>query len=81
VHQTFSIETNALLGTGDTVSITEATGFVYRRSRFNNKEQNETYRFRLRLFWRLNPDIRRNKAFPSVIDEMVKYELEKISDS
>ncbi|GAA5133504.1 hypothetical protein GCM10023213_03490 [Prosthecobacter algae] len=81
VHQTFSIETNALLGTADTVCITEATGFVYRRSRFNNKEQNETYRFRLQLFWRLNPDIRRNKAFPSVIDQMVKYELEKISDS
>ncbi|MBB5039632.1 hypothetical protein [Prosthecobacter dejongeii] len=81
VHQTVSIESNTLLGTGETVAITEATGFVYRRSTFNNNEQNETYRFRLRLFWRLNPDIRRNKAFPSVIDEMVNYELEKISAS
>lgn len=81
VHQTVSIESNILLGTGETVAITEATGFVYRRSIFNKKEQNETYRFRLKLFWRLNPDVRRNKAFPSVIDEMMNYELEKISAS
>lgn len=81
VHQTVSLESCKVLGTGNTVALTEATGLVNRRSTFNNKEQTETYRFRLQLFWRLNPDIRRNKAFPSVIEAVQKYELEKISDS
>ncbi len=81
VFQTFKIESRKVLGTASSIALTEATGLVYRRSTFNQKEQTETYRFTIRFFWRLNPDIRRNKAFPSVIEDLPKYELEKISDS
>ncbi|TDU71438.1 hypothetical protein EI77_02562 [Prosthecobacter fusiformis] len=80
-YQTVTIESRRVMGTGSTVALTEATGILNRRSVFNNKQQTETYRFTVQFFWRLNPDIRRNKAFPSVIEGLQKYELEKISDS
>jgi len=79
--QTVTIESRKILGTGSTIALTEAKGTVHRRSFFNNRPQEETYTFYIQFFWRLNPDIRRNKAFPSVIDGVPKYQLEKISDS
>jgi hypothetical protein len=80
-YQTVNIASRSIVGTASTVVITQATGTLSRRSVFNNKEQTETYNFTVQFFWRLNPDIRRNKAFPSVIEGMPKYQLEKISDS
>ncbi|HEY1084103.1 MAG TPA: hypothetical protein VGE29_17700 [Prosthecobacter sp.] len=81
VHQTVEIHDRKLMGTNNTMAVTNASGLVYRRSTFNGKEQLETYRFYVQFVWRLNPDLRRNKAFPSVIEDLQKYELEKISDS
>lgn len=81
VHQTVEVQERKILGTGGTVALTEARGLLHRRSTFNGKEQSETYRFYIQLFWRHNPDMRRNKAYPSVIEGLQKYELEKISDS
>ena len=80
-YQTVTIDSRRVIGTGSTVALTEAKGTLNRRSVFNNKEQTETYTFTVQYFWRLNPDIRRNKAFPSVIEGLPKYQLEKISDS
>lgn len=79
--QTVTIESRKLLGTASTIALTEASGTVQRRSIFNNKVQNETYRFYIQFFWRMNPDMRRTRAYPSVIDGVPKYQLEKISDS
>lgn len=71
----------AVIKTAPTAAATWAVGIVTRRSVFKGQPQVEYYRFKLILVWRLNPDMRANGAYPSVVDQISTYNLEKISDS
>lgn len=57
------------------------TGTVTRTLKFQGKEQTETFRFKVAFFWKINPDMRRFKAFPAVVEKIPLYSLEKFSDS
>lgn len=59
---------------------TWAAGLVTRRSVFKGQAQVETYRCKVIFAWMMNPDLRENQAFPAVIDGILSYNLEKISD-
>ncbi len=57
------------------------TGTVTRKIIFQGKSQQESFRFKVAFFWKINPDMRRYRAFPAVIEKIPLYSLEKFSDS
>ena len=63
-----------------TAALTKAEGFVTRRSIFKGQAQTETYRFKVSFIWKMNPDMRGNRAYPAVVEKITAYNLEKISD-
>lgn len=56
------------------------TGYVTRRSIFNGQAQVENYRFKVSFIWKMNPDMRMYSAYPDVVEKIIEYNLEKISD-
>lgn len=70
---------SVLIRTPTAVS-TWAVGLVTRRSVFKGQAQVETYRCKVIFAWKMNPDPRGNQSFPAVIDGILSYNLEKISD-
>jgi Na+/alanine symporter len=60
---------------------TFAVGIVTRRGLFKGQVQVERYWFKVAFAWKMNPNMRGNQAFPSVIEKILVYQLEKISDS
>lgn len=59
---------------------TWAVGIVTRRGVFKGQNQIELYRFKVIFAWRMNPDPRATQAYPAVVDGILSYNLEKISD-
>lgn len=60
---------------------TFAVGIVTRKGVFKGQNQIERYWFKVAFAWKMNPDMRGNQAYPSVIEKILTYNLEKISDS
>ena len=60
---------------------TFAVGIVTRRGIFKGQTQIERYWFKVAFAWKMNPNMRGNLAYPSVIEKILTYKLEKISDS
>lgn len=82
VEQTVEMTSEPVIGNPRPTAVpTMAKGQITRRSVFKGEPKVETYRFTVIFFWKLNPAMRENKAFPSVVEKIEKYELEKISDS
>lgn len=64
-----------------TAASTWAAGIVTRHSVFKGQPQEERFFFQVILHWKLNPDMRGNDSYPSVVEKISTYKLEKISDS
>ncbi|MEZ5386764.1 MAG: hypothetical protein R3F13_14725 [Prosthecobacter sp.] len=71
----------AVLTALPTAVATWSAGIVTRHSVFKGQPQVERFFFKVILFWKLNPDMRGNDSYPSVVDKISTYKLEKISDS
>jgi hypothetical protein len=59
---------------------TWAVGLVTRRGVFKGQTQTESYRCMVIFAWKMNPDPRSNQSYPAVVDGILSYNLEKISD-
>lgn len=82
VEQTVELSGEPVIGKAYPTAVPSmAKGTVTRRSLFKGEPRVESYRFTVVFFWKQNPGMRDNGGFPSVIDKIDKYELEKISDS
>lgn len=82
VEQTLTLDNAPLIrAILPTAASTQAEGTVTRRSVFKGQPRIETYHFKVVFVWTMNPDMRRIPAFPSVVEKITQYELEKISDS
>lgn len=70
----------AVLVRTPTAVSTWAVGLVTRRGVFKGQTQTENYRFKVIFAWKMNPDPRGTQAYPAVVDGILSYTLEKISD-
>jgi hypothetical protein len=70
----------AVLGRTPTAVSTWAVGLVTRSGVFKGQTQTESYRCKVIFAWKMNPDPRGSKAYPAVVDGILSYTLEKISD-
>ncbi len=59
---------------------TEATGIARRVSFLDGSQQDRTYRFKIALGWRLNSSLDTNKAYPSVISEILFKEFSRLDE-
>lgn len=82
VQQSVEIEgAPVLLRALPTAASTQAEGYVTRSGFFKGQAQVERYRFKVAFIWRMNPDMRTYPAYPAVVERIMTYKLEKISDS
>jgi hypothetical protein len=80
VRQTVEIDQIKVLKTLPTAVATGANGMITRNLVFNGQPLTERYKFTVIFTWKLNPDVRGTGAFPAVIHDMAKYDLERISE-
>lgn len=78
--QTFQIEKLYYVDRKTKSLATEATGIARRVSFLDGNRQDRTYRFKITLGWRLNESMLKNKAYPSVISDIVFKEFSRLDD-
>lgn len=74
------VKNPAVLVRTPTAVSTWAVGLVTRRGVFKGQTQTESYRCKVIFAWKMNPDPRGTQAYPAVVDGILSYTLEKISD-
>jgi len=80
ISQTVQVEAVRIIDAKPAQAGTEATGYVRRQGVFQEKEQEELYRFTLQLIWEPNLYIINNKNFPSLIKQVYLMKLEKVTE-
>lgn len=78
--QTFQIEKLYYVDRKTKSLATEATGIARRVSFLDGSRQDRTYRFKITLGWRLNESMLKNKAYPSVIADIVFKEFARLDE-
>jgi hypothetical protein len=80
--QTFQIEKIYYISRKMTVLTTEATGIARRVSFLDGNRLESSYRFKITLGWRLNAaeSMLKNRAYPSVIDEIAFVEFSRLDE-
>ncbi|MBV6497924.1 MAG: hypothetical protein CJBNEKGG_00138 [Prosthecobacter sp.] len=80
IQQTVSIQARSIEVAMPTALRTVASGIVTRRGTFNGSDIIERFNFEIRFIWKMNPDMRKFPLYPSVINGVPTYKLEKITD-
>lgn len=78
--QTFQIEKIYYIDRKTKSLATEATGIARRVSFLDGNRLESSYRFKIALGWRLNESIEKNKAYPSVIVDIIFKEFSRLDD-
>jgi hypothetical protein len=78
--QTFQIEKIYYIDRKTKALATEAIGIARRVSYLEGSRQEPTYRFKITLGWRMNESLQKNKAYPSVVSDIVFKEFSRLDE-